>query len=37
MYGVVVSISGRDPLDPGSTLGTANFADFNSLSLKFGT
>ena len=24
-YGVVVSISGCDPLDPGSTPGTANF------------
>ena len=27
-YGVVVSISGCDPLDPGSTPGTAKFFNF---------
>ena len=29
-YGVVVSISGCDPLDPGSTPGTANFLGLSS-------
>ena len=32
-YGVVVSISGCDPLDPGSTPGTANFFVLNTKTM----
>ena len=33
-YGVVVSISGCDPLDPGSTPGTANFFEKKHISVS---
>ena len=33
-YGVVVSISGCDPLDPGSTPGTAIFDNFSFVEFQ---